>query len=300
MSEKIKIVKATRYDKKVTSVIKGEINTVESPMSIKKYDEQSNLIHSTVWGENGMVSEMFDLEYQDGKLVKRMTYAEENELAETEYYEYDSDGLLIKTIIEYLDGSQDIITHSYNENHKLISSITVDDEGEDGEQEYWEYEGDNLIHYRRINDFGDLEEEQKMSYNQDNLLAEKNILNNMNETNFRWTYEYDDNNKLILETRYSAKGKPIEEIQYAYNKEGNVIQEKTENAKETLIKEFEYDENGNEVYSQLTDEENDLRLFEVWRTFDDKRNPLTSRVLIYGNGTSANAEYEVRYDYEYF
>jgi len=299
MSEKIKSIKATRYDKKVKSVLRGEITTVESPMSVKQYDENEKLIFSKEWGENGMISELFQFEYQDNKLIKQLTYSDENELAETEFYEYNSEGLLIKTIIEYLDGSQDITTHTYNENKKLISSITKDDEGDQGEQEYWEYEGDNLIHYRMINDFGDLEEEQKMTYNNHNLLIEKSILNNMNETNFRWTYEYDDDKKLILETRFSAKGNPIEEIQYEYNSNGKIIIEKTENAQQTLIKEMEYDEFDNEVYTHFMDEEKGVILYEVWRTFDKNKNPLTTRVLMYGNGESRNMEYEVKYAYEY-
>jgi len=298
MSEKIKSIKATRYDKKVKSVLSGEITTVESPLSIKKYDKDGNLIYSKEWGENQMISEFYQLEYQNNKPIKRLIYSDENELAETEYYEYDSEGLLSKTIIEYLDGSQDITTHTYNENKKRVQSNSIDDEGDQGEQEYWEYEGENLVHYRMINDFGDLEEEQKMSYNAQNLLIEKSVLNNMNETNFRWTYEYDNDGKLILETRYSSKGNPIEEIQYEYNNKCELILEKTENAKQTLIKEINYDEQGNEIYVRFMDDEKELTLYEIWRTFDENKKQLSTRVLMYGNGESPNMEYEVKYEYE--
>lgn len=300
MSEKFKSIKATRYDKEIKSIMDTEISIVESPMSSQEFDNNGNILHSISWGSGNMLSEKFIYEYQDNRLIKQLTYADEHELAETEYYEYDSKGSLTKTILEYLDGSQDFINHVYNDNNQLISSITIDDEGDDGQQEFWDYDGENLIQYRLIDDFGNLEEEQKMTYNTSNQLIEKSIINNLNETNFSWKYEYNKEGKLVLESRFKSNGKPIEEISYSYDDKGLLIQEKTENAKDTIIKNMQYDISENEIYAVLHNEDDETTIYEIWRAFDDSSNQKSNKVLVYGNGEGNSSEYEVKYEYEFY
>jgi hypothetical protein len=300
MSAKIKSVKATRYDKKVNSIMDTELSIVESPMSLTEYDEDGNVIHTMVWGAEGLVSEKFVFEYEGALRTKRMTYADEEELAETEYYEYNEDGNLIKTTLEYLDGSKDFTNHLYNEAKQMISSITVDDDGDEGQQEFWEYEGNNLIRYRMINDFGNLEEEQTYTYNDENLVVAKSIINNLNESNFSWKYQYNSDGKLIVEERFNANGKPVEEVNYTYDEKGRVIEEKTENAKETIVKKMEYDEADNELYTIVREEDDDITLYEVWRKFDAESQQLSSKVIVYANGDEISSEYSVKYERDFY
>ena len=300
MSGKVKSIKATRFSKKVNSIMDTELSIVETPLSVKEYDDEGNLIHTANWGDSGMISEKFVYEYENGVRAKQMTYADEDELAETEYYEYDDAGKLIKTVLEYLDGSQDITTHKYNDNNQKLSSITIDDEGDEGQQEFWDYDGQNLVRYRLIDDFGNTEEEHQMRYDDADKLIEKTIINNLHESHFKWTYTYNTDGKLILESRFNAKGKLVEETTYAYDTEGNVIQDKTENAKESLIKEMQYDSNGNETYTVEREDDDGVVLYEVWRYFDDNSRQASSKVIMYAQGESNNIEYEVNYTYEFY
>ena len=276
-----------------------ELKTVESPLSLKEYDEDQHLIHESNWGAGGMLSEKFVFEYQGDLLVKQITYSEEDEIAETESYEYAEDGKLHRTIIEYFDGSKDIITHKYNAEGNRISSHTVDEEGDEGQQEFWEYQQNNLILYRLINDFGEVEEEQKMEY-ADNKLIKKDYFNALEEIRQQTKYEYNQEGNLIKESVFNTKGKLIEEKTYRYNEFGKIVFEQIENAKETNTKQIQYDKAGNEIYSIEREEDADITKYEVWREFDSNNNQMQSKVLIYGNEDHSDLEYEVKYLYEFY
>ena len=96
---------------------------IETPLSLKEYDEEGHLLHESNWGPSGMLSEKFTYEYQGDLLVKRYTYSEEDEIAETETYEYNENAELSRTTIEYFDGSKDLILHKYDQEGNRISSI---------------------------------------------------------------------------------------------------------------------------------------------------------------------------------
>lgn len=300
MSEKIKSIKATRYDRKIDSIMDKELIIEEAPMSLKEYDEDGHLIHESNWGPGGMLSEKFIYEYQNKLLVKQLTYADEDELGETESFEYDDNGNRIQSTVEYLDGSKDITTHAYNSEGRKIQSTTVDEDGEESQQEFWEFEEDQLTSYKFINDFGNIEEEQKMKYNSDGKLIEKQFFNSLEETEYRLAFEYDESGVLIMESKFSKKGKLIEEKSFSYNNTKKVVLERVENAKETLIKDFKYDENGNETYVIEREEEEEILKYEVWREFDSSRQQTTARVLIYGNGESSDLEYDIKYEYDFY
>lgn len=300
MSEKIKNIKATRYDQKIDSIMDKELKIVEAPLSLKEYDEHQHLIHESNWGPGGMLSEKFTYEFDGDLLVKRCTYSEENEIAETEIYKYNEDGVLTQTILEYFDGSKDITTHTYDSEGNKIKSLSIDEDGDETQQEFWEYHQGHLTYYKLINDFGEVEEEQKMVYNDKGLIISKDYFNAMEETNYRTTYEYDEAGKLIVEYTYNEKGKLKEEKSYKYDESGKVILEQKENAQETTVKKMEYDKAGNEIYQIEREEDDDMTIYEVWREFDSANHQTQSRVLIYGNVEQSDVEYVVKYTYEFY
>jgi len=300
MSEKIKRVKTIRFDQKLESVNDKELSIVEYPLSIKEYDKNQNLILESTWASNAMLSEKFTYEYEGNQLKKQCTFSGENEIAETETYKYDNEGKLIESILQYIDGSRDITTYVYNTEGQKISSKAIDEDGDVSQQEFWEYKDAKLISYQLVNEYGETEIEQKMTYNIEGKTIRKDYFNSLEENEYYIIFEYDEKGALVLESKYGPTGKLREEKSYQYNSEGRIILEKTENAKETLVKEYKYDSAGNQIYSIEREEDDEITNFEVWRNYDDTGKQSSSKVIIYGNGMGNDVQYEVKYEYEYY
>ena len=221
-------------------------------------------------------------------------------MTQTEYYEYDEQGKLIKTIVEYLDGSRDVITHTYDKDGNKLSSITKDEDGEEGQREYWEYKNGLTIAYKLINDFGEVEEEETLVYNDKGQLIEQTFYNVLDDNQYTEKNSYNEDGKLIFQQRFNEKGKLIEEKSFEYDESGRVIAEKTENAKSSRIRSRKYDENGNEIYTKEQEEDADEPVFEVWREFNEDNLHILSKVVIYGDEQQAGSRYEVKYSYKFY
>ena len=301
MSKKIKRILSTRYDVVLKSALSTDLEVEEYPLSIKEYDEEGHLVFEENRGRGGAFSDKFQYEYAGEKPVKQLIYFDEEELGQTEFYEYDEQGLLKTTIIEYhLDGSRDTITHSYDEKGRKISSLTTDEDGEAGQQEYWEYEGEHLVSYKSINDFGDVEEEERFKYDEAGRIVEQYYFSDVDESEYTLRFTYNEQGKVVLEEKFNAKNKLIEEKTFEYDEKGNLVNEQTANAKESLIRSRKYDEQGNEIYTTEKEEDEEGPRFEVWREFDEEGRVLKSKVIIYGDEDSPGLEYEVKTVYEFW
>jgi YD repeat-containing protein len=305
MSKKIKSIKATRYDMVYSETADDHFEMVENPLSLKEYDRAGNLILEANWGPGGVFSDKYEYHYEDGAKVKHFVYADAEEIGQTETYEYDAGGHLVKSITEYSDGSLDITTHKYDAAGHRVESISVDEDGEAGQQEFWEYEGDKLAYYKRINDFGDLEEEERRKYDADGRLAERYFKNVPEESEYKVLYSYDSEGRLILEQKFNKRNKPVEDTSYEYDEQGNMIRETVENALETIVRKRKYDEAGNEIETvELEevdeDEEDDIVRYEVVREYDSEGRIIFSKVLINSTGDRPGAVYEVKTEYEFW
>lgn len=299
MSEKIKSIRATRFDRKVDSIMDKELTITESPLSIKEYNQEGNLVHNSNYGPGGTLSEKFVYKFEEDKLIEQITFADEDEVGETEKLEYEN-GIHIKTLIEFLDGSQDIITHSYDSDGNKISSTTIDDDGDEGNQEYWEYNNNKLVSYKLINEYGETEEEQQLQYDSEGNLIKKRFYNSLEEKDYYWTFEYQDKGILRMGSKYNNRDKLMEEKSYQYNDRGDVLVEKTENSKESILKEYKYDKEGNEVYALEKEIDKDEIAYEVWRSYDSSNRQTHTKVFVSGNEDSSDLEYEIKIDYEFY
>lgn len=298
---KIKSIYAWRYDYILRSVTDTEFDIVKNPLTVKEYDADGNLILSKDYGPGGTISNYFEYEYRDGKLAVQKIFSDENELGQTEYYEYDGQGKLVKTIVEYLDGSRDAIIHTYDKDGNKLSSITKDEEDdEEGQREYWEYENGLPVAYKLINDFGEIEEEEELIYNDRGQLIEQNVHNSLDNSRYTEKNTYNEAGQLVLWQRYNEKGKLIEEKSFEYDNKGRVIVEKTENAKSSLLRSRKYDDRGNEIYTREEEEDSEQPIFEVWREFDEDNQQSISKVVIYGDEQQAGSKYEVKYSYKFY
>jgi YD repeat-containing protein len=305
MNTKIKSIRATRYDMVYSDTAEDHFEMVENPLSLKEYDQAGNLILEANWGPGGVFSDKYEYQYEEGARVKHFVYADEEEIGQTESYEYDAEGRLVKSITEYSDGSLDSTTHTYDASGHRIESVTVDEDGEIGQQEFWTYEGDLLTSYKLINDFGEVEEEELRKYDAEGRLTERHYKNISEETEYKVLYSYDNEGRLLLEQKLNMRDKPLEDINYEYDGQGNLIKETVENAYETIVRKRKYDEKGNEIETiELEetdeDEEDDIIRYEVAREYDPEGRIIFSKVLIHSTAERRGAVYEVKTEYTFW
>jgi len=299
MSDKIKSLRSFRFTRKINSIMDKEVSIVKSPLSHEEYDEDGTLLLEESWTESGALSEKYVYENTGKNRSKQVIYLDDNEIGQTEYYTYNEEGKLLKTIVEYMDGSQDTINYSYDDNGNLLSIISIDEDGEQGQAEHWEYENNNAILYKKINDFGNLELEGSWKYNDKGQEIENTQFDAIEEIHSRKTFEYNEDGNVIIESTYNNKGNLVSEQSYKYDDKGRMILEQNESAKDTFVTLNKFDANGNQIESAMKNLDTDEIIYEVFREFNEKNLVQLSRVIEY-SGDNISGGYEVEYEYEFY
>lgn len=299
MSDKIKTIRSYKFSRKISSIMDKEVSVVKSPLSHEEYDDEGILLMEESWTESGALSEKYIYENSNGHRSKQVVYLDDDEIGQTEYYTYNDQGILTETIIEYLDSSQDTITASYDSDMNLISIISIDDDGDQGQAEYWKYENKKAISHKKINDFGNLELEIAWTYNEQGQLIKISSLNAVENIRSTIAYDYDSNENVVLESTYNNKGNLISEQSYKYDKHQRILMEQHETAKETIVTLNKYDTNGNQIESAMKNLDTDEIIYEVFREYNDNNLIQLSRVIEY-SGDDIVGGYEVEYEYEFY
>ena len=168
------------------------------------------------------------------KINKEQFYNEQGVL--TEYWRYEVDGTIYeKTVL------------TKNNDGKLIKSITSNKSGNLKKYTTTEFDNNqNIIEYKTYNSEDKLTSIQKNEYDaNENKVSMSNISIKSNRT-FKTTYEYNSKNELIKEIDFKPDG----------------------TIKDTRV--FKYDENGNEIESELTRPNGDYTKFIS--EYDDLNN----------------------------
>ena len=241
-NKRIRTATATRLQITLKSIHDEELQEVELPTSYKEYDEEGHLIKEVSWDDSGSLSEKYDYVYANGRKVEEISYLDEEDIAEHHRFEYDGDKIA-KAHISYMDGTEEVCNYTY-ENDLLVKKESIDEDGDEGEKEFFLYEEGQLIRYEKHGDFGEEEvttqkwDNKKLIERDQRLLLEEDrvLINN----------EYNNNGLLAKSIEHREVGKSIIENEYHYDEKDQIIMVKqSEGALVQFIK-YRYDDNGNE------------------------------------------------------
>jgi YD repeat-containing protein len=268
--------------------------------SYSEFDTRGNLTEQSVYAQSGALLERTSREFDGNGFLKREKFfIEDEEPSEEKSYERNDDGILLKEYKHYTDGSHDTIVYNYDSQHRIISRITSDDEGEVEEKLINEFNGDFLVRTQIFDGDDNLLRSDEFSYNeQGNSVEHKKIDNESGELSVVVT-TYNSNGHKLKETHLDEDGDEISETNYMEDEAGRLLSLTEKSAEKTTETRFEYDERGNAVSQVETDEEGN-ELIVVDREFDDENNILQSEVFVSGQGRTPDQFYEIKFEYQFY
>lgn len=261
------------------------------------YDEQGNETERLTFSPSGEPEERILIRYQHGKAVEEILELE-GETAERTTREFDSNGLLIAEYRHYQDGEPDKITYTY-ESGRLVSRITTDSDGEEGEKHLWNYEGDKLVKEESINEYGDTDLIRTHQYHPNGQLAETEEVRISDDNKTRTVFIFSESGILIQEKRYDSRGNLVARstVTPGENNLPAFTEEETVMGKTTT--EFTYDEKGNNILLLEKDTDGKI-LTTISRSYDEAGNAISTEVLTEPALNRPGQHYRLRYDYEYY
>lgn len=291
---KIKKIESFREEFIVQSIMDEELTTVKNPAVNKEFDEDGNLILEIQYSFGGAISEKYSYRFQNGKMVEKNTYFDEEEIAETEIYEYENDKIS-KLTKKYNEGYEEEFRFEYNAQGKLISKKSTE---EDGEKQIYEYSS-NETEVKSYNEDGELISSEKSIFDDKQNLI-KSISQNFDLETFTNTeYQYDENNNVILEIEKDESENVIQVIKTEYDSKGRPSKTITKSDKNSTILTLEYDEFDNEIHQLEVDEDGEVN-YNVKRKYDKEGNIIETNVEIFGHGVEQDMVYNIYYNYEFF
>jgi len=130
MSNKIKSETVYRIDHVPGEEIDPE-EDLEGMQSYHEYDEAGHLILEIAYTRDGDIADKVEYKYDAaGKLLETSIYGEYNDVLERKELVWSSDDRVMKEIIHYLDGSEDIHEFFYDDKGNLTGMVVKDDEDE--------------------------------------------------------------------------------------------------------------------------------------------------------------------------
>ncbi len=250
------------------------------------YDANGNELRYTQYNEDGTISWYDEMKYDANNNKISMETYKWGVLSEAEYYEYDADNNMVKSIL--CDSNNEVTGTnwmSYDDRNNLISVIHCD--------------GDSAtaVSWREEYEYDDNGNQIKMSYYYG--YAEK--------PGWWDIYEYDANNTLRKESRYNYSGL-IQGTEYDErgNKTGdnikNIYYDET-NTREALfyrdgevssIELYRYNDNGDEILCQYLT--GDRQKITFWRAMEYNEYNYPVKKTYY-NGNVDNIKYYIDYIY---
>lgn len=195
MKKNIQSITITRNDYIVRNVTDEELAIKGHLSQYSEFDMEGRPVKEITYDTEGHFEEMHQYSYNsEGHLVTDSYFPEEELEAETTRYEYDGEGLVSSSSKRYLDGSVDTTRYYYDTRGKLEKRVTISDDGEPDEEEFF-----------------DQEEEIPAETNSDPAGNELKVTRN-------------DQGQIILEESITPDGAVISRVERMYDEEGKPLE----------------------------------------------------------------------------
>lgn len=273
--------------------------------SLRKVDEQGNLIFEANWQLNGTLEDKSEYTFgEKNEVLTKKVYLNDETVSEEWNYQYNEENKLIQRQVNYADGAQSTYTKTVGENGESIWEIT-DEDGESEGQQIITYEEPDLVASKTdIDDMGTATLREEYEYFEDNLLAERTIIE-YGEPLSKEIYEYSDDDDLISLTTLSPGGNLISKVEYHYNNEKQITQ--IDNG--DISTKFTYDDKGREIEINRINNDSNLNLAITKRSYNEEG--LISEMSVYEMGAQYETEpgvmgrglaihQKIKYSYEFY
>lgn len=268
--------------------------------SHSEFDSKGNLSEQSVYTQDGILVERIINEFDaNGFLIREKYLADADETSEEKSFQRDDKGLVLKEFKHYNDGSFDTTTYEYDNQYRIISKVTMNDEGEIEQKILNEYRDDFLVKTQTFDGENNLVQLDEFKYDEKGNSVEHKKIDNESGTNAFIVTSYNHHGRKKEEITYDEDGDIINETSYTEDEKGrllNIIEEGSE--KDVAIK-FTYDEQDNIIHQEELSNQG-KQLVSVKREFDKENNLMRSEVYIDGQGQTLPQHYEVIIEYTFY
>jgi antitoxin component YwqK of YwqJK toxin-antitoxin module len=234
---------------------------------------------------------------ESGRLIEKILFMQDNEIAEHKTYEYDEGGKISKVRNHYADGTCDTIQYKYGSDALPVEKTTFDSDNEVEAQEFFLYDDGKLIETKAL-EFDQQVSREIIAYDESGRIAGSTKWQ-QNEESERHQNIWDEKNRLVKVLTYNPDEKLIARLLYSYDDLNRIVGSEYETEKGRVITTVNYDEKGNAIRQIETNATGELN-HTVARKFNENNDVIEARVFINRHGRDVNEEYLLKYEYEYF
>lgn len=264
------------------------------------FDPEGRVLLQCTYSASGLIVEKVVFRYDDkGRPVHETYYSDDMDPSEEKSFEYDGTGKVSFEKKHYLDGSFDTVRYHYNEDGQLLSKVTVNDEGEEEQQETLTYLEGRLA-TREIRDAaGDVIFLEELEYDDKGNVVSHLRKDDSTGEYFRLKVYYNPDGRKEKEELYDEEGELTDTTHFETDQEGRVVRTVEEDGESRKIRQFRFDAAGNNLGYEETDGSGDRKVV-VEHTYDADNNPLSSLVFVNGGYRVQSQHYELKYEHQWF
>lgn len=291
----MKSVKAFRANN-VSDLEENEIQGKEFIQQFTEFDANGHPLEVTTYNPDGSVEHKYQYQYSsDGKIIDELLVEADDEVTEHRSMVYNSAGQLSKEFIHYLDDSADVLMFTYDNEGRLISRRSIDNEGETGNYLVNVYDGSLLVSETEYDITGEIITQRKIIYNEEGKISEEVF--RTPEENYHILYSYDEKGIASVSRRYNEDKNLTGRNTFTYNTEGRLSESMEETSSGIEITYIGYDDAGNIILQEEKTEDGEL-LSSIVRTYDSENRLITTSVLSQRPGQNVPQHYRIRYEFE--
>lgn len=215
-----------------------------------QFDANEKLIEESEYNANGKLEVRTLYRYNAlGLVSEQIHYDSWNELIERHQFFFDDNGLLLKSEIEFSNGSKFIKTYSFTDLGQAEEVIITDENDVFQGREVYHFDANGQKLEAIEMDESNIEVlRHTMKYNDDQNLIEECIYRYSTLEN-QHVYEYDTSGNLSLSKSYDGEGKLLQSSDHLYNISGHLVEVRVNNPSNSteMIEKYEYDAEGNQI-----------------------------------------------------
>ncbi len=296
---KIKTISLYKYDYVLKDINSEDFELKGGIYNKSTYDQDGRTLSEIKYDAQGEIEQNYGYAYNEqGAKIAERSWDENGDLIDDMEYDVDANGKTLFAYKNYLDGSKDTITYTYNDEGKLIEKAVRTDEDELELVDTFSYERNNLVLHETRNEDDEVVYREETIYDSKGQVLETSSWNIEGDSTTRVVNEYDDEGELLCVSSFSEDDSLLFKVSYV--RKGDLITavtEETPNRK--VLTSIEYDEKGNAVAQEDRNEKGEINS-RTERKFDENANVIESETIIDMHGQGRNQHYLLKYEYEFF
>jgi len=300
MEKKIKTITAYRFDYMPGDEENEEVQLDGYKTASEEFDSNHKLLKEVTYDENEEIEQVYVYKYnENGFLTEETLYYDTEEIVNRKTYTLNDKGLIIKEIVYYSETEKDTIEYKYNDIDQILEKVHQNQEGVIESTEKFVYFNNNLVE-NSVYDAENKLTSQKL-HKFDEKGREIEYINNDLVEDIRFTkeYTYDEQGRRIESLTYNDNNQLTEKqlVEYATGNKPSQIIEETAFRKSTTR--FTYDERGNLILQEEYNRKEEL-VSKINRVFDENNLLLESDIVINSMKDDIGMHYLMKNEYSFF